>query len=95
MSNNKTLVTATVVTEDGQAAYATYVSSTETLEEVIDQATEGAYEAFVEQEGDLPELHRVIVHVDTVPAFKRRPTVVKSVIPEQKEDDAIESQVIA
>jgi hypothetical protein len=91
----KTLVTATVVSEDGQAAYATYIGQDETLEEVIEEATEHAYEAYKKAEGELPELHRVVIHVDTVPAFKRRPTVVRSDLPEQKDEDAIESQVIA
>ncbi len=95
MLNCKILVTATVVTEDGQAAFATYQSNTETLEEVIAQATEGAYERYEEVEGDLPELHRVVVHVDTVPELKRRPTVVTSTLPEQPEHDAIQSQAIA
>jgi hypothetical protein len=95
MSNCKILVTATVVTEDGQAAFATYQGNTETLEEVIEQATGGAYERYEEVEGDLPELHRVVVHVDTVPELKRRPTVVTSILPEQPEHDAIQSQAIA
>ena len=92
MSNCKILVTATVVTEDGQAAFATYQNTvTETLEEVIAQATDGAYERYEEVEGDLPELHRVVVHVDTVPEFKWRPTVITSILPEQPEHDAIQS----
>ncbi len=95
MLNCRILVTATVVTEGGQAAFATYQSNMETLEEVIAQATDGAYERYEEVEGDLPELHRVVVHVDTVPELKRRPTVVTSILPEQPEHDAIQSQAIA
>ena len=51
---------------------------------MIAQATDGAYERYEEVEGDLPELHRVVVHVDTVPEFKRRPTVVTSILPNSR-----------
>lgn len=96
-TENTVLVTATLFTKDGQAAFATYVADYQSLEQAIEEAMEGAVEVYREREevDEIPEPHRFIVHADTVPPLRRVATVISSTLPAQPEDDPVQSEIVS
>lgn len=97
MTDSRVIVTAVVVSEEAQESFTTHQAAGEDIKDVIKEATDGVLEAFRDDAEDLTLPYRVFVHVDTVPASKRTPTVIETILPEQIEDGGgeIETRVVS